>query len=185
MPTTALLGMKRICVLTADVMLFLKIKYELSDNFKVFMSDERTDTADTVLVDADDPRFASEVGIKMARKGGDIPIPFRIGSLKAMLDNDSCELRLEGDAVFVGARAVKLTEVELALFSALYKRGGDYATREELINEVWGEGADAGVLNVYVHYLRSKLEANGERVISCTRGRGYKLNEKYFGGNDA
>ena len=121
----------------------------------------------------------------MSRTGADITLPFRIGTLKAMLTEEKSELTLSDDAVYVGTRAVKLTDVELALFSALYKRKGDYATRDELIGEVWGEGADAGILNVYIHYLRTKLEANGERVISCTRGRGYKLNEKYFGGKNA
>ena len=177
--------MKRICVLTEDEMLFLKIKYELSDGFEVVMSDRRTDPSDTLLIDADDPKFSSEVGLRMSRTEGDILIPFRIGTLKEMLSENGAELKICDGAVFVGTRAIRLTEVELALFSALYRRGGEYVTREDLIREVWGEGADAGILNVYVHYLRGKLEANGERVITCTRGRGYKLNEKYFGGRDA
>ena len=177
--------MKRICVLTEDVMLFLKIKYELSDGFEVVMSDSR-EVTDTVLVDVDNPKFASEAGIKMSRSGADITLPFRIGELKSMLSEDKSELTIRDDGtVYVGARAVRLTDVEMSLFSALYKRRGDYATREELVSEVWGNGSDEGILNVYIHYLRSKLEANGERVISCTRGKGYKLNEKYFGGYDA
>ena len=166
-------------------MLFLKIKYELKDDFEVVMSDSRN-ARDTVLVDIDNPKFATEVGITMSRKDGDIKLPFRIGTLRDMLGEKRTGLTVGDDGiVYLGTRAVKLTEVELALFSALYKRKGAYATREELVREVWGEGSDEGVLNVYVHYLRTKLEANGERVIACTRGKGYKLNEDYFGGNDA
>lgn len=173
--------MKRICVLTEDVMLFLKIKYELSDGFEVVMSDSPS-ASDTVLVDIDNPKFSSVAGITMSRTGGDIQLPFRIGSLKEILNEDTSKLTVKDDGTaYVGARAVKLTEVEFTLFSALYKRRGAYATREELIREVWGDNADEGVLNVYIHYLRAKLEANGERVISCTRGKGYKLNENYFG----
>ena len=47
--------MKRVCVLTEDVMLFLKIKYELEGAFEVIMSDSRTDASDTLLIDADNP----------------------------------------------------------------------------------------------------------------------------------
>ena len=178
--------MKRICVLTDDVMLFLKIKYELSGCFEVYMSDCAEDMTDTVLIDSDNPKFTSAIGIRMSREGGDITLPFRLGDLKDLLNEEKCELTIgEGGAVHVGTRAVRLTEVELALFSALYRRRGEYAEREVLVREVWGENTDMGVLNVYIHYLRGKLEANGERVITCTRGKGYKINEKYFGGGDA
>ena len=176
--------MKRVCVLTEDEMLFLKIKYELADGFLVFMSDTEV-PADAVLIDADNPKFSSAVGIRMSQGGADITLPFRIGAVKELLSEDATELKICDSTVYVGTRAVRLTEVELTLFSALFKRKGGYATREELVREVWGEGADEGILNVYVHYLRTKLEASGERVISCTRGKGYKLNEKYFGGRDA
>ena len=177
--------MKRVCVLTRNVMLFLKIKYELSGICEVYMSDNAESAADTVLIDADDSTFSSAVGIKMSRNGGDITLPFRIGEIRELLSENG-GIRISSDgAVYVGTRAVRLTEVELALFEALYNRGGDYVMRDELVREVWGEGADAGILNVYIHYLRSKLEANGERVISCSRGKGYKINEGYFGGRDA
>ena len=178
--------MKRISVLTEDIMLFRKIKYELSGKFEVFMFDDPRVSADTVLVDSDNPRFATAIGLKMSRHGGDISLPFRIGDLLSLLNDEDGELKITEDGtVYIGTRAVRLTEVESALFSRLYEKGGDYVSRDELIAGVWGEGADEGVLNVYIHYLRAKLEANGERVITCTRGRGYKINEKYFGGRDA
>ena len=41
-------------------------------------------------------------------------------------------------------------------------------------------GADEGVLNVYVHYLREKLERGGEKIIISSRGLGYKIDEKYL-----
>ena len=40
------------------------------------------------------------------------------------------------------------------------------------------DGVDGGVVNVYVHYLREKLEKNGERIIISTRNLGYKINER-------
>ena len=44
---------------------------------------------------------------------------------------------------------------------------------------VWHGDADGGIVNVYIHYLREKLEDCGERVIIASRGRGYSLSEKY------
>ena len=35
-------------------------------------------------------------------------------------------------------------------------------------------------MNVYVHYLREKLEYNGEKVIISSRKNGYKIDERFF-----
>lgn len=177
--------MKRVYILTEDVMLYQKIKLELLGVCECTRCEDYREGADVYLVDADCERFGGAVGLTMSRKGEcDISLPFPIGSLKARLTRgeEGMTVRCEGTTVTLGTNAVKLTEVEFALFSALYRRGGESATREELIREVWGEGADGGVLNVYVHYLRSKLERGGERVILATRGKGYRINKEYIGG---
>jgi DNA-binding response OmpR family regulator len=81
--------------------------------------------------------------------------------------------------VQLGDRSVKLTEVEFRLLSVLASAGaGEYVSRERLIREVWGEGVDGGVVNVYIHYLREKLEKDGERIIISSRREGYKINER-------
>ena len=53
-------------------------------------------------------------------------------------------------------------------------------TREGILEKVWGydfEG-ESNVLEVYVRYLRGKLEAGGEsRLIHTVRGAGYVLRE--------
>ena len=54
-------------------------------------------------------------------------------------------------------------------------------SREELVTAVWGEGADDGVLNVYVHYLREKLEKENERVILYSRKSGYRIDGRLLG----
>ena len=180
--------MKRVCVITDDVMLFQKIKLELYGLCNVTMASGLTDGAHTHLIDADNGSFSDLPGIKMKRgEGGEISLPFAVGSLRARFDEahrESISLSDDG-TVIVGNTAARLTEVEMALFLALYNRGGAYATRDELISEVWGEGADGGVLNVYIHYLRGKLEPGGERVIISSRGKGYKINDVYFGGKNA
>ena len=45
-----------------------------------------------------------------------------------------------------------------------------------------GDDADGGILNVYVHYLREKLEKRGEKIIISSRKSGYKIDEKYLKG---
>ena len=53
--------------------------------------------------------------------------------------------------------------------------------REEILSTVWGGEADSGVINVYIHYLREKLEVCGEKIILSSRKCGYKIDEKYLG----
>jgi DNA-binding response OmpR family regulator len=51
-------------------------------------------------------------------------------------------------------------------------------SREQLLQAVWGGGspASSNVVDVYVGYLRSKLEAEGEpRILHTVRGAGYVL----------
>ena len=57
--------------------------------------------------------------------------------------------------------------------------GGGGAQRERLLQEVWqGERSSSNVVEVYVRYLRQKLEAGGERrLLHTVRGRGYILGQ--------
>ena len=53
-------------------------------------------------------------------------------------------------------------------------------TRTEILENVWDSNYDGfgNVVDVYVNYLRNKLEDEGEsRVIETVRGRGYILSE--------
>lgn len=78
-----------------------------------------------------------------------------------------------------GDAEVPLTAREFALLSELRSLGGDTATRARLLLKVWGgdfEGT-GNVVDVYVGYLRAKLEKLGStRVrIEAVRGAGYRL----------
>ena len=53
--------------------------------------------------------------------------------------------------------------------------------RRQILNEVWGYdfGGDDNVLEIYIGYLRKKLEAGGgSRLIQTVRGVGYVLREE-------
>ena len=72
---------------------------------------------------------------------------------------------------------VPLTARELALLLVLMRSPGQVFSRDQLLQEVWqDELASSNVVEVYVRYLRQKLEASGEsRLLLTVRGRGYSL----------
>ena len=90
------------------------------------------------------------------------------------LDKDGRTVRFKG-------RAAKLTELEFALLSLLLSERGRSFTGEEILKAVWGDEANRGIVNVYIHYLREKLERDGERVIISSRKSGYKIDERFLG----
>jgi two-component system, OmpR family, response regulator MprA len=79
-----------------------------------------------------------------------------------------------------GERPIELTRTEFNLLE-LFLRNPRQVLRRSLIYErVWGYdfGLDSHSLDVYIGYLRRKLEAGGEpRLIRTVRGVGYALRE--------
>jgi two-component system response regulator MprA len=79
-----------------------------------------------------------------------------------------------------GPRLLQLTAKEFDLLYAFLRNPRQVLTRDQLLEEVWGfdSGVDTHVLEVYVGYLRQKLEEQGEgRLIHTRRGVGYVLRE--------
>ena len=78
-----------------------------------------------------------------------------------------------------GETEVSLTGREWALFSELLAQAGDAVSRTRLLLKVWGNDFDGtgNVVDVYVGYLRTKLERIGARRVSieAVRGVGYRL----------
>lgn len=77
-----------------------------------------------------------------------------------------------------GVRVVPLTAREYQLLLFLLQRAGQVLSREAILQGIWSDqqGAASNVIEVYVRYLRQKLEAGGERrLIHTVRGRGYCL----------
>lgn len=108
--------------------------------------------------------------------------PFRPARLVAVLalgDQADPPLPLyplsDRPAVMEDGEEIALTETEYALFLALWEAEGAFVDRETLLRAVWGEGQDGAIVNVYIHYLRSKLERNGRRYLHAKRGGGYAL----------
>jgi DNA-binding response OmpR family regulator len=75
-----------------------------------------------------------------------------------------------------GDEAVDLTAKEFALLATLMQRPGRVFTRPVLLDTVWGASPDvyANVVDLYVSYLRKKLDRGGEPShIRTVRGVGY------------
>ena len=75
-------------------------------------------------------------------------------------------------------RDLGLTRRELELLATFARRPGEILSRKQLHEEVWGYTFDPGtnVADVFVGYLRRKLEAGGEpRILHTVRGVGFVL----------
>ena len=73
-----------------------------------------------------------------------------------------------------------LTLTEFNLLHTLMRNKNHVVERASLLNEVWGYdfGGDDNVLEIYIGYLRKKLENGGHtRLIHTIRGVGYSLRE--------
>ncbi|TXG92261.1 DNA-binding response regulator [Rhodococcus rhodnii] len=83
-----------------------------------------------------------------------------------------------GHRVWQGDREIGLTKREFELLDALARNVGIVLGRERLLELVWGYDfvADTNVVDVFVGYLRRKLEAGGTpRIIHTVRGVGFVL----------
>ena len=77
-----------------------------------------------------------------------------------------------------GDRTLDLTRREFDLLEALVDNAGLVLSRPQLLERVWGYDfdVDSNVVDVFIGYLRKKLEADGEaRVIETVRGIGFRL----------
>ena len=88
-------------------------------------------------------------------------------------------VNLEGREVFRGGRRIELSNKEFELLELLASNPGKVFSRFEIEEKVWpGYQGGSNVVDVYVGYLRKKLEAEGERrLIHTVRGVGYVLRE--------
>ena len=79
-----------------------------------------------------------------------------------------------------GARRIELTRTEYQLLELFLRNPRRVLTRAAIFTHVWGYdfGEGSNSLDVYIGYLRRKLEADGElRLIQTVRGFGYALRQ--------
>ncbi len=160
--------MKRACIYTEDERLFYELSLLLSE--KGYDISENEDGA-LLLVDLDSCPEKAKKGARvltLSREGnrrGEAPFllrPFTFDAFFHALE----ELEGKNDTL-------SLSATEAKLFSLLKAANGKSVPREALIDGVWGEDGNDRLLNLYIHYLREKLEKDGRRRIYSARGKGY------------
>jgi two-component system response regulator MprA len=90
------------------------------------------------------------------------------------------ELNVTARTVLRADRMIELTRTEFDLLELLLRHPRRVLSRSVLFTEVWGYdfGTGSNSLDVYIGYLRRKLEAQGEpRLVHTVRGVGYVLKE--------
>jgi DNA-binding response OmpR family regulator len=92
------------------------------------------------------------------------------------------DLRLNRNTreVHRGDRSIELTVKEFDLLEYLMSHPRQVLTRDQILERVWGYNfmGDSNIIEVYVRYLRLKLEAKEEKsLVQTVRGVGYVLRE--------
>jgi two-component system OmpR family response regulator len=89
------------------------------------------------------------------------------------------DLRLDEDARTVSraGEPVELTPTEYELLRHLARNANRVLSREHLLASVWGMdfGTSSNLVDMYVSYLRKKLDAGREPMLQTVRGAGYVL----------
>lgn len=83
--------------------------------------------------------------------------------------------------VWRGEREIELTHREYELLEFMAKNPRRVLSRDFLLSRVWEQefGIPTNIVDVYVGYLRKKVDADGEpKLIHTVRGSGYALKER-------
>ncbi|ULO04687.1 response regulator transcription factor [Paenibacillus sp. 19GGS1-52] len=104
----------------------------------------------------------------------------RSGSLNEgrMLQCHDLELDIEGRTLKKSNEIIELTKREFEILMVLMENIGRVMTREMLMESVWGYDSevDMKVVDVYISYIRSKIDEPGQpSVVQTLRGLGYVI----------
>jgi two-component system OmpR family response regulator len=106
----------------------------------------------------------------LVRRGsGPRPVPCQVGDLRLDPATRTCER---------AGVPIHLTPREVDLLEVLMSRPGEVVPKHELLDRVWGpdSGVDPNVVEVYLGYLRRKIDRPFERdTLQTVRGVGYTL----------
>lgn len=142
-------------------------------------------------------RSAVEDRVKALELGADdyLTKPFEYPELVARVRALLRRLRPGGDAisrvedlelnrirhtVTRGGRPIELTPKEFTLLEYLMVNAGRCVTRDMIVGHVWklSLGSVTNVVDVYINYLRNKIDRDCERkLIRTVRGSGYQMGE--------
>jgi DNA-binding response OmpR family regulator len=111
--------------------------------------------------------LAARLRALIRRGPSERPAVLEVGTLRL----DPARRTCERDGI-----EIELTPREFSLLRYLMHQAGRPVTKQELIEHVWGDDLDPNVLQVYVGYLRKKIdEPYGTATIETVRGVGYRV----------
>jgi DNA-binding response OmpR family regulator len=96
----------------------------------------------------------------------------------SLLQFEQLVLNQKARQVYYGNQQIELTAKEFDLLEYLMRHPKQVLTREQIMDEVWGyeNFISSNVIEVYIRYLRLKLEAQGaKQLIHTVRSVGYVL----------
>lgn len=104
----------------------------------------------------------------------------RLRALRRRHVDQALHLAVPGGRLLLNSRTVTrtdgepqfLSDRECLLLQVLARRPQQVFSRADLMNQVFCDAADEGVVDTYVHYLRRKL---GRHTVRTVRGLGYQL----------
>ena len=94
-------------------------------------------------------------------------------------DDGYLRVELEAQRVRVEGRPTNLTPTEFNLLACLLRRRGRVCTYEQILNQVWNDGAQGSIeaVHAFVWQVRQKIEPNPREPLYLTsvRGVGYRF----------
>ncbi len=102
------------------------------------------------------------------------------GRAKASLSVGDLELDPSTKCAVRSGQRIELTPREFALLEYLMYNAGTVLTKAQILDHVWSPGflGDENVVEVYIGYVRKKIDAPFDRkLISTVRGVGYRIGE--------
>jgi len=89
------------------------------------------------------------------------------------------DLRMDEESheVYRGSTSIELTPTEFKLLHYLMLNSGRVVSKSQILDRVWNYDFDgnANVVEIYISYLRKKIDTLGPRLIHTVRGVGYSL----------
>lgn len=114
---------------------------------------------------------SGEISMGKLREESESSELMKLGSI--VLNTKSCTVTMDG-------KELSLTKTEYLLLHCFMSHKNEALSREKIIDLVWGEEhyIDANSVDVYVRYLRNKLDGAGQdSCITTLRGIGYIMKE--------
>ncbi|GAA4210966.1 response regulator transcription factor [Microbispora amethystogenes] len=136
-------------------------EYDMADGLDLGADDYLTKPFSYVVL-------VARIRALLRRGGGRRPAVLRAGDLSL---DPAVRLVTRGDT------PVELTPREFALLEYLMRRPGEVVSKPEILEHVWDTyDTDPNVVEVYVGYLRRKIDAPfGRTALQTVRGAGYRL----------